>query len=391
MIITTYCAAALFKIHTNEAIKGNPAWANLRIESNGCLPKDETRGAGLYAIHYKDHLLYVGQFRGTNVNSTDGDVCATRWAKHLGTLTLRDRRISFNGSVLEKMKAVEQSSILLADLICADPTTLTGDRGRVSSLNRAIFAAENWPAFSHIAGPRGLTDFVITYAKIEKGMPFSNSQIRTAIERAERNAISQLLPRCNAHVQHGAAKNMNRVDTAQVLNQALESSFRHLGQETPLVRQKMHVDLQPKADDEADLQADDAELMTAQETFNLSLSNSANAVQAIDEVVSSFDQIDDAYVWYTKTKKGDLRIRSSAGRRRFDNVAVVSWQPRLRRFQSEINLSVEHCIELGATTAASNHHGATLPTRASFDIPVANEALKRCLLGAADQIRRTPK
>ena len=96
MITTTHCASDLLVVRPRGALIGNPAWADLTIDSNRRLGKELARGAGLYAIHFRGALLYVGKFCGKRSNPFDGRVCDIRWSRHIGTLTLRDRRISLS-------------------------------------------------------------------------------------------------------------------------------------------------------------------------------------------------------------------------------------------------------------------------------------------------------
>lgn len=155
MTTASYNAANLFAVRLATPLAGNPAWANLKIDSNKRLYRNVASGAGLYAIHYRGHLLYIGKFLGTRTNPFASNVCFTRWAKHLGTLTLRDRRVSFSRKAIDDLRLRQPLVPPLSDIVAAAAhPVITKPRGRVSSLNRALFAAENWGRFRNWATRR---------------------------------------------------------------------------------------------------------------------------------------------------------------------------------------------------------------------------------------------
>lgn len=155
MITTTHNAKDLFVVRRKNALAGNPAWADLTIDSNRTLRKELARGAGLYAIHFRGTLLYVGKFCGKQSDPFDGRVCDIRWARHIGTLTLRDRRISLSEGRCKQLRGSMTSP--LVDIVSAmQASTIYQNRGRATSINRALFAAEHWAEFARIedeAGP----------------------------------------------------------------------------------------------------------------------------------------------------------------------------------------------------------------------------------------------
>lgn len=396
MNTTTYKAEDIFTVRACGHIDGNPECANLRIESNKRLAQERVSGAGLYAIHFQDRLLYIGQFRGTGVNPFGGDVCSTRWSKHIGTLTLRDRRISFGPRAISDMKKLMSPNPPLADIVSAseEASTISIHRGRVSSLNRALFAAEHWNLMSQITDVSGLTGFTITYSQIENDKRFDHKAIRSQIESAEKDVISQLHPRCNAEIPAGTARDMNITTTGRILQDALIKAFDDTNEAgTPIaqVQPKAIALPEPGEDDapqnaaEEEEQADDLNLDSAEDAFMERLGANQDALSAVDRLADAFTEINNAYIWHTYTNNGDLRIRRTGERRGFSNVARIFWQPALVRFNSEINLTAERCLELGASTARPNHQGKTLPTQATFDIPDAIDALIFCLVEAAAQ------
>ena len=381
MITATYKAADLFVVRLATCLVGNPAWANLKIDSNRSLHRDDARGAGLYAIHFQGRLLYVGKFLGTKADPFGGNVCFTRWAKHLGTLTLRDRRISFSRKPVDDMRRRHPLIPPLADIMAASELpVIIKPRGRVSSLNRALFAAENWATLSQLTDAQGLADFTIIYTRVEAGDTHSPAELRSAIGAAERAVIALARPRCNSQIPEGTAGEMSLEDTGRILETELAASLAH-PTGAPDALAPAEVALEPVEAEAPDDTADP----TAEEAFLERIDGDEHALLAVASIEEAFDAIDDAYVEYTKTQGGDLRIRSLIGPRAFFNVAAIGWQRKLHQFSVEINLTVERCLDLGASTASLKYPDKTLGTRATFSMPETMGCLVRCLVAAAAQ------
>jgi len=389
-VVTTssYNAAAIFEVIQSQRILGNPEWADLRIESSRILAAEKIRGAGLYAIHFNGQLIYIGQFRGTRTNSFGGDVCATRWAKHLGAFTSRDRRISFSPTAVNNMRAHQHPKSPLADIInAAGEAVIHKDRGRVSSLNRALFAAEHWVAFSRIDNAQGLASFTVTYTQIEMQQRPDHGLIRAAVEAAEKRVIACLRPRCNAEIPVGNAGNISIQDTGSFFERALKTALEETHDATGAREWTLTLPLSWRQAAPLAEQSDDDARLTAEEAFLERLGGFQDARDAVDRITQAFDRVEDAHIQHTHSNGGDLRISSVVGRRRFSNVARIYWQPKCVRFRAEINLSTAHCLKLGATTANTNYAGSVLPTQATFKVPDRTGALVNCLLAAAEKQR----
>jgi hypothetical protein len=389
-VVTTssYNAAAIFQVIPGQRILGNPEWADLRIESSRILAADKIRGAGLYAIHFNGQLIYIGQFRGTRTNAFGGDVCATRWAKHLGAFTSRDRRISFSPAAINNMRAHQHLKSPLADIInAAGEAVIHKDRGRVSSLNRALFAAEHWDVFSRIDNAQGLAGFTVTYTQIEMQQRPDHGQIRAAVEAVEKRVIACLRPRCNAEILSGNAGNISIQETGSLFEGALKTALEETHDATGAREWTLTLPLSWRQAAPLEEQSDDDARVTAEEAFLERLGDFQDARDAVDRITQAFDRVEDAHIQHTHSNGGDLRISSVVGRRRFSNVARIYWQPKCVRFRAEINLSTAHCLKLGATTANPNYAGSVLPTQATFEVPDRTGALVNCLLAAAEKQR----
>jgi hypothetical protein len=396
MITSKFFAHQLFVVRQRGALKGNPAWADLTIDSNRSLSKELAGGAGLYAIHFRADLLYVGKFCGKRSNPFDGRVCDIRWSRHIGSLTMRDRRISLSAGRCKQLRGTTPPLIDITRAMTA--TTIHQNRGRATSKNRALFAAEHWAEFARIQDHGGLQEFHFTYTKIEPADGVDRTQIRNIVSQAERQAIDTLQPRCNGEVREGCGQNATVSEVVAVFTETLKHAITTTGgghQRPPTPPQKpvvgMSDDHEPPNGNHGDgLEGpDDSADETAEELFWGRIENEQGAQVAIDRLIEALSSVDDADVHFTKTDGADLRVHSLVGPRARLNVVRFAWQPRLRRFTSEIRLPAQTCLALGATQARSNHAGKGLPTLATFDPDGAPDALRHCALAAVEMYRQT--
>ena len=226
MITKTYWASDIFSVRLNTSLVGNPEWANLTIDSNRALSNEEARGAGLYAIHFRGDLLYVGKFCGKRSDPFAGRICDIRWSRHIGTLTMRDRRISLSEGRIEQLR--RSSAAPLADIVQAmQAQTIYQNRGRATSINRALFAAEHWAEFARIEDAIGLTGFQITYVQIEPTAAIDQMLVRDIVSRAEKFAINRLQRRCNGEIREGMGMSATLDEAREVLAEMLEESIGH--------------------------------------------------------------------------------------------------------------------------------------------------------------------
>lgn len=405
MITTTHNAKDLFVVRRKNALAGNPAWADLTIDSNRTLRKELARGAGLYAIHFRGTLLYVGKFCGKQSDPFDGRVCDIRWARHIGTLTLRDRRISLSEGRCKQLRGSMTSP--LVDIVSAmQASTIYQNRGRATSINRALFAAEHWAEFARIEDEAGLAGFTITYTQMELTDCEDRHRVRGIVSAAEKNAIDQLQPRCNGEVRQGAGRSAAVPESAAVLVATLEHALAEAGggiapppelppditvempdddgpDDGPQNRGGLDADVGPAGPGDAD---DPAEV-TAEELFWKRIDDEPQALASVTCLIEALANIPEADYHFTKTNSADIRVHSLAGPRPRFNVTCYSWQTKWRRFKGEIYLSVEDCLALGATSAQPNYANKTLPTIVTFDHDCQPEAMQRCTLASLDLYR----
>lgn len=382
MINTTHRASDLFVVRRKSALVGNPEWADLTIDSNGTLRKELACGAGLYAIHFRGTLLYVGKFCGKRSDPFDGRVCDIRWSRHIGTLTLRDRRISLSEGRCKEFRG--SSAAPLIDIVNSmQAATIHENRGRATSINRALFAAEHWAEFARIEDASGLEEFSITYAQIEQTDGIDRTRIPSIVSRAEKIAIDQLQPRCNGEVRVGGGKSATISEAAAVLTAALEQAIAAGGgghAPPPMLPDLVVED--PGGNDGDGEGPDDPANVTAEELFWERIEGEPQAQTAVSLLIEALSDVADADFHFTKTNTADLRVHSLAGPRARFNVACYAWQPQKRRFIGEIGLPAETCLAMGATTAQSNHAGKQLSTLTTFDHDCPPDAICRCTLAA---------
>ena len=399
MFTTTHSASDLFVVQRKRSLLGNPSWADLTIESSRALPKELARGAGLYAIHFRGVLLYVGKFCGKRPDPFDGRVCDIRWSRHIGTLTLRDRRISLSKGRCKQLRG--SSAAPLVDIVHAmQAPTIHLNRGRATSINRSLFAAEHWAEFVRIENADDLKGFSITYTQIEPTDGVDRTHVRSIVSHAEKKAINMLQPRCNGEVRVGHGKNATVPETAEVLTATLRQAIAKVGGgNVPLPMPPAAAVETPDGNGDDRREPDDGQgggpegpddpaNPTAEELFWERLEGEPQAMAALNLLFEALAETFDADSHFTKTNAGSLLIHSLAGPRARFNVALLAWQTRRRRFTSEIGLPVETCLALGATGARTNYAGKALSTIATFDLDCQVDAICRCALAALDAYRR---
>ena len=412
MIIKTYNATDIFSVVQLNPLNGNPDWANLKIESTGRLAPLDVRGPGIYGIFFRERLIYIGKFLGTQADICGGNVCSIRWAKHIGTLSLRDRRISFSNKAITMIRDQCAKEPPFDDIIRASEhpiPVVTDDRGRVSSFNRACFAAEHWDFFTTLADARGLVDFRLLYVKLDDAEINGRDNLRQIIGEAETKLIAALRPRCNKETNIGASRDVGLEDARQSIENELRARLGPIDPtrvfdasdeattapiDHPPRRPQSSAGATPNTDDQrgaglppiAQIEAADED-PGCEAAFFEELAGNPDALNAVHSVIAAFDGVADAYVKFTCTEGGDLRIRSTAGPRTFFNVATLFWQPRLEQFRSEILLPPQRCLEIGAATALPNYPGQTLPTRATFQLADAAAVIRAAFVEAATLYR----
>jgi hypothetical protein len=161
--ISTYKASDLFLIQHGLPLNGMPMFTNLRFKTSPNLI-GTFNGLGLYGILFDDHLIYIGKFLGQKKNPYGGDIRQARWSKHIGSLTLRARNLSFSKRAISDI-ATLGSCTPQADFQNVDVNLLSRDRGCNSTMNRFVFGAANWQDFANLSDSI-MRRFKFVYASI---------------------------------------------------------------------------------------------------------------------------------------------------------------------------------------------------------------------------------
>lgn len=220
MKIYSFQGSDVIDVHQDQPLPGNPAFANLVFRPRRNLAPSVVAGAGIYAIHFDGNLIYLGKFQGTKENTFGGSVVDARWTKHMGTLTMRGRRVSVPNQTITELSSRHRDHPAVVGIMQADRGFLSTDRGCVSSFNRAMFAMQHWgDAFANF-NPKVLDRFQFLYGQIQPHA-VSEDWIRAAVSDAERDLVARLQPRCNANVPAGQARRHTLEQTRQAIKAAL--------------------------------------------------------------------------------------------------------------------------------------------------------------------------
>lgn len=201
--VVTHRAGDLFSVETVEPRwnKGRtrqmPKTFNLKFRYNG---RDAAAlaGGGIYAIHFKGELLYVGIFTGDRKVPFAGNVAKERLSKHLEALTMRGRTVGFSAANYDRVLTMEPGPV--TDAVRA--TTIPRDNGSVRSYPCKVgFATTHWAEMSKVEIDRTVLDgFTFTYGRVgpesfAAGAGYAT--LKNYINVIEDDLILALRPRCN--------------------------------------------------------------------------------------------------------------------------------------------------------------------------------------------------
>ena len=352
-------ANEIFSISEIAPLEGMPRVANLRAIKNHDGPS--INGCGIYFIQYQGRLIYIGKFLGTKSNAFTGDIFGARWCRHISTLTIRGARVSIGKTVLERFVSEEPTHVLTSILNSFDIKKLEHDRGFTVPFNRLKFVAKYWETFSESSN-HWLNKFQFGYLQLSEmhWSSYSTLQIRKIINQAEKHAIQQFNPRCNAGVMFDENKlqDLGKDDIFSSLkdifnkfsNHAIETSAQESDITTDLSSDKILVE------DERDFW---------EERFSESLPSGCPQ----DTVNAIYDDLDTdfgAQVHHTQTHGGDLRVRVKDISKP-QNIFTMYWQVRNEFFSCRILLPFSEVIGPGIIEA-----------RASLSDPLPSEFKVDC-------------
>ena len=320
---------------------------NVHLESSLEI-EEKLFGPGVYAICYERRLIYIGKYLGQKRNPFAGNIARLRWVQHLGSMTMRDRRVSLSKRALDKLLHPDFSNrhdALIESLAHAfenknaDGSTkpfLYRDRGCVSTLNRVLFALEHWPSFSQADGPL-LEGFSFHYFRVEKEtseLPTEN--LRTLVSTLEDHLVEAFRPACNGIIDPGTALPFS---WPQVLDDLHEKIKRFLSAKVQPSSDKKPVSKPISSTQKAysdGITSEPEEISAEARFFERLESAPPQALAFVDRLRSYASERDDIELHFTNTDGGDLRLRRHGlgqSKRRSQNFVTVVWQVRDQTFR----------------------------------------------------------
>jgi len=161
IIDRSWKASELFQSEV-EVLAANLTLPFLNVRFNKRSTCEDTNafvGSGLYAIVYRNKLIYIGSFC-PKTNLAGGDIRGIRWARHLETISFRGCHVSIGkGPLRALLSRSELATHAVASHMRLPPDRLHQDRGHVTGINRAAFAIANWDVFGctdgNVLAPNG--------------------------------------------------------------------------------------------------------------------------------------------------------------------------------------------------------------------------------------------
>ena len=219
MKIYSFQGSDVIDVRQDQPLPRNPGFADLVFRPRRNLAPSVVAGAGIYTIHFDGNLIYLGKFQGTKGNTFGGSVVDARWTKHMGTLTMRGRRVSVPNQTIAELASRHRDHPTVAGILDADRKVVSKDKGCISSLNRIRFAMQHWDAFSNF-NSEVLSRFTFLYGQIQ---PYAVSEdwIRGAVSDLERDLVAYLQPPCNGNVPAERARHHTLEQSRQAIEDAL--------------------------------------------------------------------------------------------------------------------------------------------------------------------------
>jgi hypothetical protein len=334
----------------NEAWPGNPAWANLCFRQRKIDPEN-LRGPGVYGIFFNNQLVYLGKFLGHLASPFSQNIGRARWDKHLGTMTLRGRQVSWPGQTLDRIVRDFPLAPPVQDMRVAVRDTLCRDRGMQSSYNRFRFGNEHWAQFSSL-DTADLSCFSFLYIQVQNtplAVTLGTGGIRAAVSGAEDILVSMLRPRCNGRISYDSAElghemqhvaeQVAAVLTAKLLNTPTVS--------VPTARPRVHDQLEVEPNHAVD---DNEARLSAEELWYEKFSEGSAARHTVEIIANTIG--DSCEVHYTYTAGGDMRIRATRNDGKARNVFTMRYRARTADFVCRAFASLE-CCQLAGFEAQS--------------------------------------
>ena len=207
-------AGELFSIEQREPrmrkVTGEiaPETFNLEFRYNG-VDDAMLRGGGIYAVHYRGELLYVGILTGKAKTKFGGNVAEERFWKHLEAQTMRGRSVGFTPNNYKLV--CEMADHPLVESIRQNGA-LDGN-GAVKSYPRKVaFAIKHRDEIKRIEKePAVLDNFTFCYGRLSPDAydpAISYQQLKNYLREIENRLILALAPPCNGTSHRTKADNL---------------------------------------------------------------------------------------------------------------------------------------------------------------------------------------
>lgn len=133
---------------------------------------------GIYAMAFKDELLYIGSYSGT------GNVAQVRWQNELQTHSMRGLNVGFTSKAWETLKSTQN--------LKSTGFIQRGDTGYLASAKRVLFAEENWHLLSQNPN-KWLSCFSFCWMQVPPKLNRSKKELETLTNQLRKF----YKPRCN--------------------------------------------------------------------------------------------------------------------------------------------------------------------------------------------------
>lgn len=355
----------VFSVKNGCPLDGMPQWANLCFTLKGG-DSELFTGLGLYGVFFDDRLIYVGKFLGKKVDPFEGDVRDARWIKHLGSMTLRARNISFSKRSTTQILAAT-SLEPQAEIVAVDNGLLTRDRGCLSTFNRFMFAAEHWEDFKCVSNET-INRFGFGYVRLTE-YAGSALDVRKLVSSAEEQVVSRLRPRCNAVVP--AEASLHDVIYDQFLIEVRQALGSHEG---TVEGGSLTIDLVASDSNE---EANVDSMANAETAFYERLDAAPDeSKKVVSSLVEAFAGDPYVEIHYKCPETPQMRIRDlrKIPGKPSQNVFTLQWQPRKKQFFCRALAEVAYCQAQVGTDVQRTSDGE--PLRSEFNFPTSENASK---------------
>lgn len=212
--VGSWKAGELFSIETREPRlrrdTGESAFPifNLRFKYNG---KSDLilQGGGIYSVHYRKELLYIGILTGKNKIKFCGNVAEERFWKHLEAQTMRGRSVGFTANNYKAVSAMRDHPLINAIRF----NRVLESNGAVKSYPRKVeFAIRYWEEMMRIEEDPDIFDnFVFCYGRILPEVydsKISYHNLKKYLGEIENRLILDFAPPCNGTGYSANDKNL---------------------------------------------------------------------------------------------------------------------------------------------------------------------------------------